>query len=194
MIAKNAQIVLIRHGKPTDVRTERIAGCDIGSWIEHYDTRGITTDVEPPKRAREAGSNAQYVVTSDLRRAVESAAWIAGTKEVHCDHELREAGLPRSLNIPIQLSPATWIPLARAVWWLDWCDSDETIQMTRKRAGRVANRLIKLAAEYGFVMVVGHGVFNRFLATQLLHRGWNGRRTVFAPHWAVARYEKGQVN
>lgn len=190
MIAKNAQIVLIRHGKPTDVMTERIAGCDIGRWIEHYDTRGITRDIEPPKCVREAGSNAQYIVTSDLRRAVESAAWIAGTKKVHSDHELREAGLPPSLNIPIRLPPATWIPLARAVWWLDWCDSEETVQTARQRAGRVANRLVELAAEFSSVMVVGHGMFNRFLATQLLHRGWKGPRTVFAPHWALARYEQ----
>lgn len=184
------QIVLIRHGKPADVNTQRITGYDIGRWVRHYNTRGITKETRPPKLVRELAATTNYLVTSDLPRAAESAAWIAESREVRSDPELREAGLPESLQLPIRLPPAVWLVLARVAWWFDWCNSEETIQMTRRRADRTANRLIELAAEYGSVMVVGHGTFNRFLAAQLRRHGWRGPKIVHARYWAASRYDR----
>ena len=146
------RIVLVRHGKPATVRTTPICGHDIGQWVRQYNEVGITTDLSPPKVVRDLASSARYVVASDLARARESATWLARPMDVRLDPEMREAALPESLGIPIRLPPGAWVVIARVVWWLNWCEADESISMTRQRAGRVADRLAAFAKEHSCVM------------------------------------------
>jgi len=183
------RIVLVRHGKPGVVSRDSIAGRHIGRWVRHYNDAGISRELAPPAAVRDLASSTGCLLASSLRRAVESATWLAASKEVRVDPELREAALPESLAISIRLSPRVWVPLARVAWWLNWCDSDETIAATRHRAGRVADRLAALAAEHGSVMAIGHGMFNRFVATQLRRRGWRGPKVWSRRYWAAAAFE-----
>jgi len=184
------RIVLVRHGKPDAVSVAPIAGHDIGRWVRHYNDAGITRELAPPAVACGLASSAGCVLASSLRRARESAAWLAASKEVRIDPELREAALPESLAVPIRLSPGTWVVAARMAWWLNWCESDETIAMARQRAVRVADRLGALAAEHGSVMAVGHGMFNRFVASQLRRLGWRGPSVLPRAYWAVAQFDR----
>ena len=185
------RIVLVRHGKPDAVRTAAITGLDIGQWVRHYNEVGITREFAPPALARQLASAARCMIASDLPRAMESAAWLAASRDVRVDRELREAGLPESLHISIRMSPGAWVVLARVAWWLNWCQSEETIAMTRQRAGRVADRLGVLAAEHGSVLAIGHGMFNRFVARQLLRRGWRDPKVFPTGYWAVAQFDRG---
>jgi broad specificity phosphatase PhoE len=187
------RIVLVRHGKPDGVRTGAISGLDIGQWVRRYNEVGITRELPPPARARELASSARCMIASDLPRARESAAWLAASKDVRVDRELREAGLPESLHISVRLSPGAWVVLARVAWWLNLCQSEETIAMTRQRAGRVADRLGVLAAAHGSVLAIGHGMFNRFVARQLLRRGWRGPKPLPSGYWAVAQFDRRDV-
>jgi broad specificity phosphatase PhoE len=83
---------------------------------------------------------------------------------VQTDGDFREAGLPESIPIPITLPPSACVVIARGLWWLNWCDADETIAKARERASRGTGMLVALARQHGSVMLVGHGMFNRFLA------------------------------
>jgi broad specificity phosphatase PhoE len=192
-MAGDMRIVLVRHGKPGDVSVAAIVGHDIGRWVRHYDAAGITREVAPPAIVCDLASSAGCVLASSVRRARESAAWIAASKDVRIDPELREAALPESLGVSLRLSPGTWVVLARIVWWLNWCASDETIATTRRRAGRVADHLAALADEYGSVMAVGHGMFNRFVARQLRRRGWRGPKTLPRVYWSVAQFDRAPL-
>ena len=75
-----------------------------------------------------------------------------------------------------------------APWSLHWRKSSEPIDATRRRASRAADRLCALAAKHGTVVVVAHRTFNRFLATQLLKRGWRGPRLLSGAYWSSATY------
>jgi broad specificity phosphatase PhoE len=183
------RIVLVRHGKPDGVRADSISGYDIGRWLRQYDDAGISRELAPPPSVRELATSAGCVLVSGLRRAMESAAWLAGSKDVRVDPELREAALPESLAISIRLSPRVWVVLARVAWWVDWCESHETITMTRQRADRVADRLCALAAEHGSVMATGHGMFNRFIASRLRRQGWRGPKVLSRMYWAAAEFD-----
>ena len=141
---------------------------------------------------RELASSVRHLVASDLARARESAAWLSASHEVEIDPELREAALPESLRVRIRLPPGAWVALARIAWWLNWCEAKETIMMTRARAGRVADRLASLAVEHRSVMAIGHGMFNQFLASELLLRGWRGPRFPPRGYWAVAQFEQSE--
>jgi len=183
------RIILVRHGRPGDVSAAPITGHDIGRWVRGYDAAGITRELPPPAIVSEMASSAGCVLVSNLQRAKESAAWLAASKDVRVDPELREAALPDSLALSIPLSPRTWVALARVAWWLNWCASGESIAMTRQRAGRVADRLGVLAAEYGSVMAIGHGMFNRLVASQLRRRGWRGPKVWPRAYWAAAEFD-----
>jgi hypothetical protein len=111
-------------------------------------------------------ASAGCVLVSNLRRAKESAAWLAASKDVWVDPELREAALPDSLALSIPLSPRMWVALAR-----------------------VADRLGALAAVYGSVITIGHGMFNRFVARQLRRRGWRGPKVLPRAYWAAAEFD-----
>lgn len=175
---------------PALATTARISGDAIGQWVRRYNESGITRRVEPPARVRDVASTMRCLVASDLRRARESAAWLASSRQFLVDPDLREAALPESLGIAFRLSPAAWAAVARVAWWLNWCDSDETVAMTRGRAARAADRLEKLAEEHGSVMAVGHGMFNRFVASQLRRRGWIGPKVLPSAHWSAAQFDQ----
>jgi broad specificity phosphatase PhoE len=182
------EIILVRHGKPAVLMADPISGHDVGRWVGRYNEVGITRDLAPPERVRRFGSSAGCVVASDLRRSIESATWLASPREVRIDADLREAVLPESLGMSMRMPPGAWVIAARVAWWLNCCRSSETIEMTRRRASRATDRLCALAAEHGTVLVVGHGMFNRFIATQLLRRGWRGPRLLPWAYWAAATF------
>ena len=182
------EIVLARHGKPIWSDTTSIAGHEVGEWVRRYDRAGITREVAPPERVRRLALSVGCVAASDLRRSIESAAWLVSADNVRIEPELREACLPESIGVSIRLPPGVWVALARAAWWLDWCRSPETVATTRERAGRAAGRLSALAREYGSVLVVGHGMFNRFIAAYLRTQRWRGPRAMPAAYWATATF------
>jgi broad specificity phosphatase PhoE len=182
------EITLVRHGKPAALTAATISGHDVGQWARRYNELGITRELEPPESVRRLVSSARWVVASDARRSIESADWLASPCEVRIDADLREAALPDSMGMSMRMFPGAWVVIARVAWWLNWCRSSETVEATRHRARRATDRLCALAGEHGSVLVVGHGVFNRFIATQLLRRGWRGPRLLPRAYWAAARF------
>jgi broad specificity phosphatase PhoE len=182
------EIILVRHGRPAALTGTPISGHDVGQWVRRYDELGITKELEPPEPVRRLASSAGCVVASDLRRSIESATWLASPREVRIDPDLREAVLPDSMGVSLRMPPGAWLVVARVAWSLNCCPSSETMEATRHRASRATDRLCALAGDYGAVLVVGHGIFNRFVAMQLLRRGWRGPRLLPTAHWAASRF------
>jgi len=183
------RIILVRHGKPDGMSAKGISGRGIGEWVRGYDSVGISRTLEPPAGVRALAMQATCFVASDLPRARQSAAWLAGTRRVIHDRDLREAVLPESLGISLTLPPGVWVVVARLAWFLNWGNANETVAATHARAARIANGLAVLAAEHGCVMAVGHGMFNRFLAGELRRRGWRGPKVLPGGYWGAAAFE-----
>jgi broad specificity phosphatase PhoE len=182
------EIVIVRHGKPASVPANSIAGHEIGRWVERYDELGINSELPPPESVQRLLTATGCVLASDLRRSIESAERFFSQCEIRIDPDLREAALPQSLGVPIRMPPAMWVILARLAWCANIGGASESRAATRRRARRVAERLCALAAEKGAVGVVGHGMFNRFIAAQLRKRGWHGPAFLPTAHWAAARF------
>lgn len=186
------EIILVRHGKPGRLPGDMIAGDRIGCWVRDYDKVGISRDLVPPDAVQHAASESSCLVASDLPRSIESALWLSPADRVRIEPGLREAVLPHSLGLRLQLPPAAWVIIARVAWWLDLCPSPESIAATRQRAAAAANRLSELSKQHRRVLVVGHGMFNRFVATQLLQRGWRGPRHMPVGYWGLARFVRSE--
>ena len=182
------QIVLIRHGRPAGGNAAPISGRELGQWVEHYNGLGIDRACAPPVSLSRLVAAAGCVTASDLRRARESAEWLRSPATVRIDSEFREAVLPDSLPSSLRMHPGVWVVLARVGWWLNWCASEESVDATRRRAGRAADRLCALAREHASIVVVGHGMFNRFVARELVARGWCGPAIIPRAYWSAALF------
>ena len=185
-MAPQSEIVLARHGRPLLSDVAPIAGSELGDWVRRYNEAGINRDIPPPEQLRQLAAVAGRVISSDLRRSIESASWLSDSVEI--DPELREAGLPERIRLPVRLHPGVCVVVARVMWWLNLRNSTETIADTRARALRATDRLCMLAQEHQSVLVVGHGMFNRFLAKCLRQRGWRGPRILPRAYWSTARF------
>ncbi len=184
------RIVLARHGRPDlpDEARRPISGRDIGRWYRIYNESGIV-DAPAPAHLRDAARGTPRIVTSDLRRAIESAGRITSAA-VHVEAALREVGFPESLDSSLRLPPNLWVFLARAAQMLDQHDEVGGRAAVQARASSVAATLGHLAGEHQRVVAIGHGWFNRFVARELRRQGWRGPRFVPSAYWSSVIYER----
>jgi broad specificity phosphatase PhoE len=122
-------------------------------------------------RYNEVGINSELPPPDPVQRLVTATGCVVAS-------DLRRFRMP----------PGVWVVLARLAWWVNIGGASESVAATRRRASRVAERLCALAAENRAVGVVGHGMFNRFIAAQLRKRGWRGPAFLRTAYWAVARF------
>jgi broad specificity phosphatase PhoE len=182
-------IALARHGRPISPTSMPISGRDLGEWVRRYNDAGVARSVAPPASLRALAALSPCVLASDMRRSVESAAWLVPPRDLRIDADLREAGLPETIELSIRMSPGAWVAIARALWWFNLCAASETIGAARRRSVKMADRLCVLAGEHDSVLVIGHRMFNRFVASELMKRGWRGPRILPAGYWATAKYQ-----
>ena len=181
-------IVLARHGRPIVPSVTPISGRDLGDWLRRYNDAGVDRSAAPPASLRRLAASSGCVLASNLRRSIESAAWLVPRGKVQIETDLREAGLPEKIDLSMRMSPRAWTAIARAFWWLNLGAASETIGVARRRAVKMADRLAVLAGEHDQVLVIGHGTFNRLVAAELRRRGWHGPRILPAGYWATATY------
>ena len=183
------EIVLVRHGRPAPVDGRMVSGREVGEWAARYNEAGLLETLRPPLAVQQLVKSAGCVLASNLPRSLESARLVA-SNDVTIDPDLREAALPPSMGVSFRLPAGVWVVIARMAWWLNCRRSEEPIAAARARARRAADRLCALASRHGTVAVVGHGVFNRFVAKQLLMRGWKGPRFLPNAHWSASRFTR----
>lgn len=166
-------IILVRHGRSTHVHTSTLIDIDgVARWREAYDAAGIVNDPPPPALVTVAGA-AERIVSSDMRRALESAERLAPGRARIVTPLLREAPheVPR---IPIRLPLHVW----EAAIWTRWAwqrlRGKPALPQDLKRAEAAARWLTDLADAGSTTVVVTHGVFRALLARELNALGWRG--------------------
>jgi broad specificity phosphatase PhoE len=180
------KIVLMRHGEPTSRYSPWIAGHEFGEWLRSFDQGGIKEAMLIPDEVRQLASTIGLVISSDLLRATQSAARLA--RKTVIDPDLREARLIESFRTSLRAPASLWLAVARLAWRLDVTSSEEPIAAARARAQRVTDHVISLAREHRSVLIVGHGVFNSFIARRLRTLGWSGPLVPPSRYWSVATY------
>ena len=171
-------IVLMRHAKPDFDTSVRVRTSSMGEALSAYDEAGI----ERPHAAGRAnrimarlidaegreGSRVE-IVTSDLRRSIESAnSFFLNIEAAAADPLYREAELPARLPLcGLAMRYSAAVLTARVLWMLGIHQQAESYAMAAARARRAAKALENRAMERGCVILVGHGFFNRMIAREL---------------------------
>src|SRR5262245_34912509 len=168
------EILLIRHGLPLCDHRTKIRGCDFTSWVAAYDSAPVDRGVLPPAKLLAKLATVPCIVTSTLRRAIESASLLAPGRPAASYAVFDEAGIPTAIPFRLTLSPDQWDVFARVAWILGWAAGEESFRDARTRATRAAARMESLAREHGAVALVGHGMLNTLISRTLRRSGWTG--------------------
>ncbi|NYE07591.1 broad specificity phosphatase PhoE [Bacillus niacini] len=179
------EISLIRHGKSQLTENDKITGLEFKKWVEKYDYLGVFEESTYPSETLEKVSTAKIIITSELKRAVESARLLNPVTKIISDPLFRETELPfnSSQLFNVKLKPSIWAIVLRILWFSGYSNECESLNQAKFRANKASQLLIDYANEYKSVVLVGHGFFNMLIAKELQKKGWKGTRKRDAKHW-----------
>jgi broad specificity phosphatase PhoE len=183
-----SRIILARHGRPVlDLRTP-IPGHALAAWLDAERDAPLDPASQPGDALHRVVRDANRLIASPLRRSLDSARVLAPSVTPWIDEDVREAPLPFAFRFALKLRPVLWTGVARAAWLCGWSPGVEGVGAARRRAMRAARTLVKLAAEQGDIVVIGHGLMNALIAVELRALGWRGPRFPSRPHWGFGVY------
>jgi len=184
------KIILLRHGKPEGISNSPISASRMRSWIDQYNSASISRHSHASEQDLKIISESELLICSGLKRSNDSAVRLMTDQPIMENVVFREAELPHSNLRTFKIKPAVWAVVFRVFWYLGYSKGVESRAKTRSRAEKAAVEIIGLAEQYDVVALVGHGIFNRFLAAELLERGFLGPRKPSSRYWGVSVYER----
>ncbi len=180
----NQSLILVRHGPSAHVPSGALDRRGVEHWREAYDNAGIRPDGPPPAALVHVVSAVTHVLSSDMPRAVQSAALLVPHRPVLADALFREAALSIP-DWPTRLPLRGWGTIIYLRWQLRSLlrRSDDTHH--RRRAAVAAAQLAALVADGSSACVITHGVFRKLLSRELRGLGWSmtERRGGYS-HWS----------
>jgi len=180
------EIILLRHGKPKVELNGRIRPVDFKQLVTVYAESEIQDS--PPLHLKEQFTS-HYVVCSHLQRSIHSAKKL-GCKEIHLSEPLfAETDIPFFDKMSIKLPVIAWLIIFRVMWLFGFNKNGESFSQAKIRAKEAAQKLIDLAEENEKVILVGHGVMNRLIATQLRINNWKGPGSPGRKYWEYGCYK-----
>lgn len=179
------EIILMRHGKPVLDRTGRITAAEMAQWIEHYNLSEVEHENIPIASVKLADT-AAIIVASTASRALSSVRALGHTVSV-TDAVFCEAPLPFALWHFPRLPPYVWAAFFRLLWLFGYSRCSDSVQVTKVRAERAAQKLITLAKD-GPVLLVGHGIMNHLIAKELITLGWTSSTMQKSKYWSASAY------
>lgn len=177
----------MRHGEPQYRGEPKVSYREMAEWIDSYN-RSSTGSDRPSEMAQILAYRALAFLSSPLPRALSSLK-ILGCEPGIIDEVFREAELP-VFRIPgLRLSPFYWAALFRVLWLCGLSGESERVSAIKKRAAKAAEILISAASDAdGPVLLMGHGVINRFIAKELIASGWKQQTRPGKGYWGAAVY------
>jgi broad specificity phosphatase PhoE len=194
VIVSGKRIILIRHGRSSFPESRAFLKRDaINKWREGYDAAGILDDDRPPDSLIGVVGECDYLMASDLARAVQSMQRLAPNREAEISSLLRETELP---------VPVGWLPLPISVWGflihLTWgfkvLLGTDGPPAEIARARDAAAMLEERSGAHSHIAVVTHGLFRGLLARQLTYLGWRREPGRSYRNWSVWALSRNAVD
>lgn len=183
------EILLIRHGMPNIRSPRACGGAEFLAWRHRYGEVDLHPASRPPRALLAELDGVTRLVTSELRRAVQSGERLGLAHPPVVCRDLSETALPL-LTLPwVRMSADAWVALARLSQRFGYTAGTESIGAARRRARRAATDLAQQAQAVGRIAVVGHGTLNRFVAEALVRSGWTLRSREGREFWRWQLFE-----
>lgn len=157
-------------------------------WIEQYDCNGVFEENSYPADTLERIATANIVITSDLKRSIESAKLLNRNLTAVSDPLFRETELPIPVARGMKLNPSTWSLILRCLWFLGYSRDCESLNEAKDRAKKASKLLVWYAEKHTSIVLVGHGFFNILVSKELQKMGWKGKSSPSSKHWNCTTY------
>ena len=175
------KIILMRHAQ-VHMQNETIYASEMKHFIEAYNS----AEVENNKP--EGLPKADIYLCSELKRSQDSLA-LLGYKPDLIDNSFNEAELPyanwRGLKIPAKI----WAIVFRIAWLFGYSHHSESYKEAKERAKAATDKLLNFANRKKDVMLLGHGVMNRIIIKELVHRGYRVVEKTGSGNWGYSVME-----
>ncbi|OLN21320.1 histidine phosphatase family protein [Domibacillus antri] len=184
------EITLVRHGKSVWIENKPITCQEFKNWVKEYDCNGVFEEKSYPVETLEKIAAANIIITSDLKRSVESANFLNSNSTAISDPLFCETELPIPLTKfwGLKLNASIWAVILRCLWFSGYSNGCESLSEAKRRAEKASKFLVKCAEEHNNVVLVGHGFLNMLIAKELKKAGWNGKRKTSSKHWHSTTY------
>ncbi|MFD1185845.1 histidine phosphatase family protein [Pontibacter rugosus] len=167
------QIALVRHGEPALLKTGKFSYNQARQFVQDYDSVGIVVPDTPFLKVENPDDIA--VFASSINRAKATAQYIFGAdREMTVSPAFREFETSMGKHSPnMSMSINFWTTTARIKWMLGIDrQGAESFADARKRARKAAQVLAKATDEKPEVVLVAHGLLNRYIEQNLKDMGW----------------------
>lgn len=190
------QLLLVRHGRSAHVQRGWLDADGFRAWRIAYEAAGIRAAESPPGELVAAAASASLVVSSDVRRALESAHLLAPGR-ISTSALLRELELPARGLVNIRMPLLGWALAVGTRNAIHTIRSTFPSQPDRDRIVAAAAWLEDLFDGNTRVVAVTHATFRKLLARQLVLRGWRRLDRKSPLHcwsaWRLAPPVRGQA-
>ncbi|MEC5341105.1 hypothetical protein ABRZ24_00580 [Brenneria populi] len=182
------KIILVRHGKPDINISGKLSSNEMKLWIENYDKSEVSED-PPSYFFTNSSVRNSFVAASPLPRALTSLNMIS-IKPDMVDPIFCEAQLPLSNRSWLNLPPMAYAFLLRVLWFIGSSKNVESYCSAKIRSKSAAAKLINLAQKESTILLMGHGIMNRMIGSQLKKQGFRKEKIIGKSYWQVTVYEK----
>lgn len=191
---RKMQISFIRHGS-SSVQKKTITVQEFQEWLQRYEHEDIMREIEIPIEAIEVVESSKFIVSSDQKKAVQSATVLTNNVIFMQNPLFREAAVPSILPVPkwIKCKPEVWMFLSRAFWMIGYSRDVESYLEVQRRAKQAADVLVGYANVYQRVTLIGHSYFNAMIGKELSTRGWRGPLLFHNKPWGCTIYTFREV-
>ena len=185
------EIYIMRHGEPNVLKLlNKINSNEFLECLKIYNTCGLLDASIPNDAMIEQFKDFGAIVTSDLKRSIDSAALISSQNSLIIDPMFREID-DSFISIPIvKLRPKTWGNIFILLWLIGMFELKKAFREGKIRARHCAEKLVRLAEEHEKVLFVGHGFINTYIARELKALGWSGPKLPSKRYWDYGVYQK----
>ena len=164
------KIVLLRHGEPDFVAHWLEPKNGARRALDLYAESRVT--IKPPVEIQELNTLPDICITSKLARAVDSAR-LLGVQDPIESELFNESELPHPNRLYIPLPWKLFLLIYRLLWLVGFRQNCAGKSRDRQRAREGSRFLSRLAGEHDSVLLLGHGIMNRLLCSELQKIGWS---------------------
>ena len=182
------KIILVRHGEVDIKQVDKIDGLEIEEFLNSYNLADIKSSSKPPQKLIDHANSCDIIICSNLNRSLSSAKALNKTPHI-IDKLFQEANPPYIKTKLLKLSPKNWLIISRILWLVGYSKHGESLKDTKKRAFQASQMLIKLSQNKN-IMLIGHALFNIFIAKELRKAGFKGAKIPAKEFWEYGIYCK----
>jgi hypothetical protein len=181
----------MRHGEPDIPEvSDKLNAKEFLQCLELYRQCGILSTSKPNDNTIDRFKNFKAIVSSDLKRSIESASLFCSGDSLIVDSLFREIEDSFILIPFIKLPPKVWGNIFILLWLAGLFELKRAFRSGKARAKHCAEQLICLAEQHGKVLFVGHGFLNAYISKELRLLGWNGPKIPSKTYWDYGVYQK----